>query len=112
MIEYHSISSSVKAPRKQCIAFDKLDGSSVRVKYTHKAGFCLFGTRTQLIEETAEFWGEIVTVFKRDLESPLMQLFKSKRFRDYKEIIVFGEFLGESHWLSIVTWIRTFLYTC
>lgn len=97
MIEYPSIINSSKAPRKNCIAFDKLDGSNFRAKYTSKKGFNLFGTRTQLIDETTPFWGEMVTVFKDTVQEPLEKLFsKDKDFRDYREIIVYGEFLGEN----------------
>lgn len=96
MIEYPSIINSSKAPRKLCIAFDKLDGSNFRAKFTQKQGFHVFGTRTQLIDETTEFWGGMVKVFKSTLEEPLSKLFKSKDFRDYREIIVFGEYFGEN----------------
>ncbi len=97
MLEFPSIINSSKAPRKHCIAFDKLDGSNFRAKFTQKQGFHVFGTRTQLIDETSEFWGDMVKVFKDKLESPLYELFKkSKDFRDYREIIVYGEYLGEN----------------
>lgn len=95
MIEYPSIINSSKAPRKACIAFDKLDGSNFRAKYTQKKGFNVFGTRTQLIDQTTPFWSEMVEVFERDHQEELTKLFKSdKDLRDFREIIVFGEFLG------------------
>lgn len=96
MLEYSSIINSSKAPRKQCIAQYKYDGSNIRAKYTQKDGFCLFGTRTQLIDESTPFWNEVVTVFNSTLKDPLTELFKSKDFRDFREIIVFGEFFGEN----------------
>jgi len=96
MIEYPSIINSSKAPRKHCYAFNKLDGSNFRAKYTPKQGFNVFGTRTQLVDETTPFWGEMVLKFKEDLDKSLTELFKSKDFRDYREIMVFGEFLGEN----------------
>jgi hypothetical protein len=97
VIEYPSIMNSSKAPRKSCIAFDKLDGSNFRAKFTQKQGFSTFGTRTQLIDETSEFWGDMVYQFRRTLEEPLTRLFKgSKDFRDQREIIVFGEYFGDS----------------
>ena len=97
MNEYPSIINSSKAPRKSCIAFDKLDGSNFRAKYTPKRGFDVFGTRTQLIDETTPFWGEMVSVFKSTIQQPLEKLFnKEKDFRDFREIIVYGEFLGEN----------------
>lgn len=39
MVEYPSIQNSSKAPRKNCIAFEKLDGSNFRAKWTQKNGF-------------------------------------------------------------------------
>ena len=68
MIEYPSIINSSKAPREHCIAFDKLGGSNFRSKWTRKNGFDVFGTRTQLIDETTQFWGEMVNIFKDKYE--------------------------------------------
>jgi hypothetical protein len=79
-----------------CIAFDKIDGSNFRAKYTQKEGFCLYGTRTQLINHETPFWGEMVTVFENTIKNELESIFKKeKEFRDFREIIVFGEFFGE-----------------
>lgn len=97
MIEYPHIINSSKAPKQHCIAFDKLDGSNFRAKYTQKQGFSTFGTRTQLIDETTPFWNEMVSIFKGLYSDRLIELFKRNRnFRDYREIVVFGEFLGEN----------------
>ena len=95
MIEFPSIINSSKAPRKACVAFDKLDGSNFRAKYTQKKGFDVFGTRTQLIVETTPFWCKMVKYFKENQKDILEKFFsKEKEFRDYREIIVFGEFFG------------------
>lgn len=97
MEEYPSIISSAKAPRKHCVAFDKLDGSNFRAKWTQKRGFDTFGTRTQLIDENDPFWGEMVLIFKTNYDKVLDKFFrKDKDFRNEREIIVFGEFLGEN----------------
>ncbi len=96
MIEYPSIDSSAKSPRKHCIAFDKLDGSNFRAKWTPKASFCSFGTRTQQIDESTPEWGEMVYVFKNTLADPLHDKFKrDKDYRDYREITIYGEFFGD-----------------
>jgi len=94
MIEYPSIVGSSKAPRKPCIAFDKLDGSNIRVKYTQKRGFDLFGSRTQLIDEKHPHLGKVVELFKRDFEQPLTKIMK-KNYPNEREAIVFGEFFGD-----------------
>lgn len=97
MIEYPSIINSSKAPRKECIAFNKLDGSNFRAKYTQQKGFNLFGTRTQLIDESSPYWSDMVVQFKNNLLSPLTDFFKkSKDYRDFREIIVYCEYLGEN----------------
>lgn len=94
MIEYPSILNSSKAPRQPCIAFEKLDGSNIRVKYTQKRGFDLFGSRTQLIDASHPHLGEVVSIFNRDFKDPLTKLIK-KEWPNEREVIVFGEFFGE-----------------
>ncbi len=96
MIEYPSIANSSKAPRKHCIAFDKLDGSNFRAKYTNKNGFCLYGTRTQLINENTPFWNDMINAFL-PIKPILEEKFKKdKEYRNYREIIVYGEYFGDS----------------
>ena len=94
MIEYPSILPSSKAPREHCIAFDKLDGSNIRVKYTNKKGFSLFGSRTQMFDNGHPFLGAAVDLFYRDYENPLVDLIE-ENFRDEREVVVFLEFLGD-----------------
>lgn len=94
MIEYPSIIASSKAPRKSCIAFNKLDGSNFRAKWTKKKGFCLFGTRTQLIDASTPVWGEMINIFLKDSAKQLNELF-CKKYPNEREIVVFGEFHGE-----------------
>lgn len=94
MIEYPSILHWKKAPREEMVAFEKLDGSNFRAKWTRKKGFDLFGTRTQLIDETAATYGEAVLIFKQQYQEWLEEFFKSE-FKNEREIVVFGEFFGE-----------------
>lgn len=95
MLEYPSMQNSSKAPRQSMVAFDKLDGSNFRAKWTRKRGFDVFGTRTQLIDETSEFWGQAVTLFKQTCAEPLNEKFtRDKDYRDEREYIVYGEFVG------------------
>jgi len=96
MIEYPSIINSSKAPRGNCVAFVKYDGSNFRAKYTQKQGFNLFGSRRELIDESHKFLGESVTIFKKKYASTLTDFFKKdKELRNEREIIVFGEFFTE-----------------
>lgn len=95
MIEYPSILNSSKAPRKPMIAFTKMDGSNIRIKWTPKKSFCLYGTRTQLIDATNPDFGVTVELFSPTAEKFDKMFNKEKIFRNLKEIIVFGEFFGD-----------------
>ena len=94
MIEYPSILASSKAPRQPCIAFEKLDGSNIRVKYTQKKGFALFGSRTQMFDKSHPFLGSAVDIFYRDYENPLVELIEDW-FPNEREVIAFLEFFGD-----------------
>jgi hypothetical protein len=93
MVEYPTIANSSKAPRKPMIAFEKLDGSNIRAKWTPKRGFHLFGSREQLLDETHPHLGGVVAVFRKTCQEPLEALFRDK-FRQEKEVTVYGEYLG------------------
>ena len=74
MIEYPHIMPSSKAPRQECVAFEKLDGSNIRVKYTNKKGFNLFGSRTQMFDKGHPFLGDAVGIFFNKYEDKLVDL--------------------------------------
>jgi hypothetical protein len=93
MIEYPTIMPSARAPHAPCIAFEKYDGSNIRVKYTNKKGFTLFGSRTQLFDKGHPFLGEAVDIFYRDYENQLVNLIE-EHFRHEREVIAFLEFFG------------------
>lgn len=100
MIEYPSIINSSKAPREHCIAFDKFDGSNIRVKYTQKRGFDLFGSRTQLIDATHPHLGEVVAIFNNQFREPLTKIFRDT-WPNEREAIAFGEFYGMQSFAGI-----------
>lgn len=100
MIEYPSIINSSKAPREYCIAFDKLDGSNIRVKWTHKKGFDLFGSRTQLIDESHPHLGLSINLFRKNFEEQLHEIFK-KEWRNEREIVSFFEFYGKNSFAGL-----------
>ena len=102
MIEYPTIINSSKAPRANCVAFVKYDGSNFRAKYTQKQGFNLFGSRRELIDESHKFLGQAVTIFKEKYAKSLTDFFKrDKETRNEREIIVFGEFFGPKSYAGI-----------
>lgn len=93
MIEYPSILPSAKAPRENCIAFEKFDGSNIRVKYTSKKGFVLFGSRTQLFDKGHPFLGDAVDIFYQKYENKLVDLIE-QNWPNEREVIAFLEFFG------------------
>ena len=82
------------------MGFEKLDGSNIRIKYTPKKEFCLFGSRHTLFDEKHPHLGEVVGIFREDLAEELLKVFR-KEFRNEKEIICFGEFLGENSFAGL-----------
>lgn len=100
MIEYPSILSSSKAPRKLCLAFEKLDGSNIRVKYSKKKGFHLFGSRTQLFDNTHPFLSDAIPIFERDFKDKLTTLIE-KNYDEHREVIAFFEFFGDKSFAGV-----------
>lgn len=79
---------------KPYIAFDKIDGSNLRFEFNHKTGFNKFGTRTQLISTDSDFKiGK--EIFMNKYSESLSRLFFEKQFRNYHNITVYAELIGE-----------------
>jgi hypothetical protein len=96
MKQYLSIQGPNKAPREHCIAFDKKDGSNIRVEWSRKRGWYKFGSRKVLIDETHPL-GEAIPVFLNTYGDDLDKLFrKDKFFRNCQKMTVFGEFYGQN----------------
>jgi len=95
MIEFPSMSNLSKSPRETCIAFDKLDGSNIRVKYNRKKGFHLFGSRHQLFDETHPFLAGSIPYFMENYSEKLERILAGKEFSNIREVIAFGEYFGE-----------------
>lgn len=93
MVDYPSILHSSRAPHKPCIAFEKIDGSNIRIKYTRKRGFCQFGSRTQMLEESHPILGGAITYFSNNLAAKLEVLIE-QNWRNEREIMFFGEWFG------------------
>jgi len=100
MIEYPTIINSSKAPRKSMIAFEKIDGSNIRIKWTAKRGFDLFGSRTQLFDSTHLTLGGVVSIFNIKYKKVLEELFKYE-YKKENEIIIFGEYYGLNSFAGI-----------
>lgn len=97
MKDYPSISGRYEIG-KRIIAYDKIDGSQIRVEWSAKKGFYKFGTRTQLIDESASIFGEAISLAKTKYEEPLSEIFNKQH---WKRVVAFFEFHGEK---SIAGW--------
>lgn len=85
-----------KAPRSQCVAFYKYDGSNIRCEWSKKKGWYKFGSRTVLIDRTAPL-GDSIDIFLRTYGEALEKIFiDNKRFREAQNITVFCEYFGDN----------------
>lgn len=94
MKEYPSIPGSAKAPKEQCIAFYKYDGSNLRFEWQRKKGWCKFGTRHRLFDQTDEVFGEAIALFNETV-APKVDPILRKEYRDAQEITAYCEFFGK-----------------
>ena len=79
MKQYPHIVGPSKAPREHCIAFYKYDGSNVRFEWSKKRGWYKFGTRTQLIDENVEIFGQAIPVFKNTLAEGIEKVLRDEQ---------------------------------
>lgn len=78
-------------------AFNKLDGSNIRVEYSKKKGFYKFGSRTKLIDETSTQFGQAVHLFYINFKDKLLYIINNnKRLAKAKEIVFFFEYYGDN----------------
>ena len=80
---------------KDCIAFDKIDGTNMRFEYSHKRGFYKFGTRSVMIDRSDDIFGSGIDIFLNKYADDLNKVFRTK-YRKVESFVVFAEFLGEN----------------
>lgn len=76
-------------------AFDKLDGSNIRVEFSHKRGFYKYGTRKQMIDATHQPFGVAVKLFNEKYADKLSEIFRTKEYRNIQSFVCFLEFVGK-----------------
>jgi hypothetical protein len=96
MKEYHKIlyynKGIMGAP---VIAFNKLDGSNIRVEWSKKRSFYKYGTRTQMLDRTNPTFGPAVDIFKEKYFDKLHQFFSTeKEYRNIQTITAYFEYAG------------------
>ena len=90
-----------KAPKSHCLAFYKYDGTSCRAEWHRKRGWCKFGSRTVLIDETSEY-APAINLFKQTYAEPLEKAFvDNKYFRSIELFTAFFEFFGEKSFAGL-----------
>lgn len=91
MLEYPTISKNiVDVP---IYAYDKLDGSNIRVEWSRKNGFCKFGSRKRLLNADEKPLGEAIEIFHNTMADNLVQPLKKLRV---ERATLFMEFAGEN----------------
>lgn len=80
---------------EQVYAFDKLDGSNIRYEWSRKRGWYKFGTRSNMIDERHDQFGEAVTLFLDKYGDELPKVFR-KEFPNVDNFVVFCEYTGEN----------------
>lgn len=96
MISYPTIQFWNKGHFGQKVwAFDKLDGSQIRIEWSRKRGFYKFGSKHVLIDET-HVLGEAPNLFREKYTDSLEKIFRThKDFRNADKMTVFAEFVGK-----------------
>lgn len=89
MEQYPSIATAVQ--KTPIIAFDKLDGSNIRVEWSRKTGFYKWGTRTRLLDPNEEPLGEAKNLFEDKYAADLDQVYRKQKF---ERATAFLEFYG------------------
>lgn len=96
MITYPSLDYYFDYPEIYVYAFDKLDGSNIRFEWSRKRGFYKFGTKNILIDKNTDFFGKSIDIFLGKYSNDLDKIFNSKKYKNEKGFVCFGEFLGEN----------------
>ena len=96
MKEYHKIyyynKGIIGSP---IIAFDKLDGSNIRVEWSKKRAFYKYGTRTQMLDKTNPNFGKSIDIFEQKYFDNLHKFFSTeKEYRNLLSITAYLEYVG------------------
>jgi hypothetical protein len=84
------------------IAFDKLDGSNIRVEWSKKRAFYKYGTRTQMLDKTNPTFGPAIDIFEEKYFDKLHQFFSSeKEYRNLQTILAYFEYVGPNSFAGL-----------
>lgn len=89
---YPSITKNVRK-EAYIYAFDKLDGSNIRVEWNNKRGFYKWGTRNQLLDPNAKPFNAAIPIITEKFENDLAMVCQEQKWKD---ALFFFEFHGPS----------------
>ena len=96
MKQYNSIPHWNKGPfDRDCVCFDKLDGSNFRAEWSRKRGFYKFGTRSVMIDIKDENFGKTIPIFLDKYNDSLSKVFIDK-YKKVENFVVFAEYFGKN----------------
>lgn len=78
MEQYPSIDKIVRD--NHIFAYDKIDGSNIRVEWSRKTGHMKYGSRTQLIDATHPTLGDAIAIFQEKYADVLDEIYRQQRF--------------------------------
>lgn len=88
---YPTISRDVIRGRN-VLAFDKIDGSNIRVEYSRKRGFYKFGSRNRLLGTDQPIIYSSMSIFREQWGDRLEEIFRERAIH---QSVLFFEFHGE-----------------
>lgn len=110
-LAYPKIPGSTHAPSAQCIAFEKCDGTNLHWIWERELGWYAFGMRRNrydldergIIEFNTNHRGysDVSEIFKRELATPLEEIFQTHPDYNSNEITVFTEYLGPNSFAGL-----------
>ena len=77
------------------MAFDKIDGTNIRIEFSHKRGFYKFGTRKTMFDVRGEEFGFVVPLFMEKFEKDLTSVFKTEKYKKVERFLCYFELFGE-----------------
>jgi hypothetical protein len=96
MKTYPSITKDIA--KEKIYAFDKLDGSNIRVEWSKKNGFHKFGTRKRLLDKNEPILGRSVDLFLNKYSEDLSRIFIENKWTN---TISFFEFFGPTSFAGV-----------
>lgn len=76
------------------VAFDKLDGTNIRIEYSQKRGFYKFGTRKTMFDVNSKPFGFVIALFRSRYEKILTEILKSEPYKKIESFVCYFELIG------------------